>query len=229
MGAEVERIAGIEYRVKDPDRPANWYTAELTLVDGERRRRDWWHLVDGDWGSGFFQNAACNFCDDVVAETADIAFGDAWIEPYASDGRGTNVVVVRSPLLHELVGAGIADGRLTLRPVDAEFIVETQAAGFRQRREGLAYRLSRRRGLMPKKRVAPVAPRLPLRRRLIYRMRHAISAGSHRIFALAARSGRPGLYLAWGRAMLALYQGLAYSRGWLGRAFDRLGLADRRG
>jgi coenzyme F420-reducing hydrogenase beta subunit len=44
------------------------------------------------WGAGFFQNSACNYCDDVVAETSDIAFGDAWVEPYSSDGRGTNVV-----------------------------------------------------------------------------------------------------------------------------------------
>ena len=45
---------------------------------------------------------------------------------------------------------------------------------------------------------------------------------SHRVFALARRLGRPGLYLAWARAALAAYQGLAYSRGRLGRLADRL-------
>ena len=77
-------------------RPANWYRAHLDLDDGGSAEQDWWHLADGDWGAGFFQNPACDWCDDVVAETADIAFGDAWVEPYSSDGRGTNVVVVRS-------------------------------------------------------------------------------------------------------------------------------------
>ena len=33
--------------------------------------------------------------DDVVTETADISFGDAWVEPYSSGGRGTNVIIVR--------------------------------------------------------------------------------------------------------------------------------------
>jgi coenzyme F420-reducing hydrogenase beta subunit len=218
--AEVERV---EYRLKDPDRPANWYTAHLTLRDGRQAWKDWWHLADGDWGAGFFQNSACNMCDDVVAETADVAFGDAWVEPYSSDGRGTNVVVVRSPVIRDLVAQARGEGRLALEQVDGAFIIQTQAAGFRQRREGLAYRLTwARRGIRPRKRVAPSTGGLPLRRRLIYRTRAAISAWSHR-FAWAARTlGRPGVYTAWATAMLRFYQALTYSRGRLGAWFDRL-------
>jgi coenzyme F420-reducing hydrogenase beta subunit len=203
----------VDYRLKDPGRPANWYTALLRLKDGSESRRDWWHLADGDWGAGFFQNSACDFCDDVVAETADIAFGDAWVEPYASDGRGTNVVVVRSPRLDALVAAGIAEGRLALQEVDADFIVETQAGGFRQRREGLAWRLATRHGgLMPRKRVAPQR-RAPARRKAIYATRRAISVWSHRMLWLARRLGAPWLYIGWARTARRLHHMLAYSRG----------------
>ena len=80
---------------KDESRPANWYRAHLELDDGSSAAEDWWHLADGDWGAGFFQNPACDWCDDVVGETADVSFGDAWVEPYSSDGRGTNVMVVK--------------------------------------------------------------------------------------------------------------------------------------
>jgi coenzyme F420-reducing hydrogenase beta subunit len=223
MGVDSGEVERVEYRVKDPRRPANWYTAELGLRGGAAVRRDWWHLVDGDWGAGFFQNAACNVCDDVVAETADISFGDAWVEPYSSDGRGTNVVVARSPLLNRLLLAAIAEGRLDLRPVDAAFVVATQAAGFRQRREGLALRLTwRRAGLRPGKRVAPTAAGLPVRRRLIYAARAHISAWSHRVFLAARVLRRPGLYVRWAAPMAAIYQGLAYSRGPVGAAADRL-------
>ena len=111
LGTSIEQVRAVEYRRKDPDRPANWYTAHLTLADASARWQDWWHLADGDWGAGFFQNAACNYCDDVVAETADIAFGDAWVEPYSSDGRGTNVVIVRSPRVQQLVASAIEIGR----------------------------------------------------------------------------------------------------------------------
>jgi coenzyme F420-reducing hydrogenase beta subunit len=223
MGAEAESIARIDYRSKDPTRPANWYRAQLTLASGEVRAEDWWHFADGDWGAGFFQNPACNFCDDVVAETADISFGDAWVEPYSSDGRGTNVVIVRAPALDALLRAARDDGRIALDPVDGAFVAKTQAAGFRHRREGLAYRLTwrgGRRGITPRKRVAPDADGLPWRRRLIYRLRASISVWSHRMFWLARRLGMPRLYLVWARASLRLYQALTYSRGPLGSFID---------
>ena len=222
LGAELGQVQGIDYRLKDPSRPANWYRAQLQLADGSTAEKDWWHLADGDWGAGFFQNPACDFCDDVVAETADISFGDAWLEPYSSDGRGTNVVVIRSPVLHALVRDGIAQGRLSLRPVDAEFVEATQAAGLRHRRQGLAYRLTwQRKGVVPRKRVEPSSA-LPLRRKLIYRTRFAIARLSHRMFRLSRRFGMPRLYLAWARLSLRSYQSLAWGAGRLGKLFDRL-------
>lgn len=223
LGARSEEVDALEFRRKTVGRPANWYRAEITLRSGETRAEDWWHLADGDWGAGFFQNPACNFCDDVVAETADIAFGDAWVEPYQSDGRGTNVVVVRNAMLREWLACAAAEGRLDLTPVDTGFVVGTQAAGFRQRREGLAWRLARHRsGITPKKRVLPMTYGISKRRRAIYAMRQSISRWSHRMFWLARRLDRPGLYLGWARAVLRLYQGLTWSRGWPGRLFDRL-------
>ena len=223
MGAALEDVRRIEHRAKDPGQPASWYVAEVELADGSLRRRHWWDMADGDWGAGFFQSPACDACDDVTAETADVSFGDAWVEPYSSDGRGTNVVIVRSPAMLSLIEAGRAEGRVELEPVDSDFVAATQAAGFRHRREGLAYRLTwPRRGLRPVKRVAPSAAGLALRRRLVYRTRSRISAWSHRVFWLARATRTPALYLAWARAALALYQGLAYARGRLGRLLDRV-------
>jgi coenzyme F420-reducing hydrogenase beta subunit len=211
MGVPLDEIAGVDFRVKDPGRAANWYRASFTLRDGRSAQMDWWDLADGDWSGGFFQNGACNFCDDVVAETADISFGDAWVEPYCSDGRGTNVAIVRSPVLQQLVDAGIRDRRLELAPVDEQFVRDTQAAGLRHRREGLAYRLSRRRqGLRPRKRVTPAARSLPLRRRLVYRLRSHIAAWSHRVFWFARLVDRPQLYVRWARIAAAVYHRLAY-------------------
>ncbi len=228
MGVAPAEVREVEYRQKDARRPANWYTARFVLRDGRSVQRDWFHLAEGDWGAGFFQNEACNFCDDVVAETADISFGDAWVEPYSSDGRGTNVVIVRSPLLHAMVGDAVRAQRLALAPVDAAFLAETQAAGFRQRREGLAYRLSwRRRGLRPLKRVEPTRA-LPWRRKLIYRMRAAITRWSRRLFRWARATGTETAYVHWARSALALYHALAYSRGRLGAWVSRL-VPDRGG
>lgn len=220
LGAEIGRVRAVDYRFKDPGRPANWYRAQLRLEDGSESEQDWWHLADGDWGAGYFQNPACNWCDDVTAETADIAFGDAWVEPYTSDGRGTNVVIARTKQMKAMLNSAGADGRLQLEPVSADFVAQTQAAGLRHRREGLAYRLTwARDGIRPRKRVSPSA-QLPLRRKLIYRLRYLIAAWSNRIFRLARALGWPRLYLVWARSTLRFYQALAWSRGSLGRLFD---------
>lgn len=230
MGQDIRQVKRLDYRKKAPDRPANWYRAELTLENGETRARDWWHLVDGDWGSGFFQNPACNFCDDVVAETADIAFGDAWKEPYSSDGRGTNVVIVRSKVLLDAVHAGIDEKRIALSYVDSDFVVATQAAGFRQRREGLSFRLSwPRMGMRPRKRLRAGSHGLSRQRMAVYIMRYGISFWSHRVFSVANLLHCPRLYMLWARAALACYQGVAYSRGPIGRIAQSLGLSGSEG
>lgn len=223
MGTTIREVEHFDYRAKCVERPANWYRAQATLHNGDVVGRDWWHLADGDWGAGFFQNSACNFCDDVAAETADIAFGDAWAEPYAADGRGTNVAIVRSPKLLGILDNGMAARRIFLYPVDAEFVVKTQAAGFRQRREGLALRLTWLRfRLRPRKRVAAGIGGLTWRRRAIYRIRYEISAWSHRVFWFSRLLRCPQLYLAWAGIVSAFYQGFAYSRGPIGRVVDRI-------
>ena len=210
LGVSRAEVAVVDYRRKDPARPANWYTAQLSLTDGSARSQDWWHLVDGDWGAGYFMNAACNMCDDVVAETADISFGDAWVEPYSSDGRGTNVVIVRSEAMRQVVERGVADGSLALEAVSPEFVRDTQAAGFRHRREGLAFRLTRpRRGVRPVKRVAPSAD-LPAERKRLYTLRARIARWSHRVAWAADRLGAPFLYMAWAEVALRRYREIAY-------------------
>jgi coenzyme F420-reducing hydrogenase beta subunit len=222
LGAEMRRVKALDYRIKDETRPANWYRAHLELDDGSSAAQDWWHLADGDWGAGFFQNPACDWCDDVVAETADVSFGDAWVEPYSSDGRGTNVMVVRDRALIEMIERARHEGRLELEPVDADFIAGTQAAGLRHRRDGLAYRLTwRKDGLRPRKRVDP-SGRLPMRRKLVYRLRFSIARWSHRIFRLARTLHTPAIYTLWARAVLRLYQSVTWSRGRLGKLLDRL-------
>lgn len=226
MQQDIGRVSAFDYRAKAPGRPANWYRAEVTLADGTTRGEDWWSFADGDWGAGFFQHSACNFCDDVVAETADIVFGDAWREPYSSDGRGTNVVLVRSPALLPIIEAGIAEQRLALTEVDADFVVSTQAAGFRQRREGLSFRQTWvRPRVRPCKRVLPGSLAIRKHRKAIYLVRYGISWWSHRVFWLARATRLPALYTAWARASLTCYHGLAYSRGPAGRIARWIGLS----
>jgi coenzyme F420-reducing hydrogenase beta subunit len=220
MNVPFNKIQEVEFRYKHPERPANWYNAKLTMNNGQSINKDWWHLKDGDWGAGYFMNSACNYCDDVVAETADISFGDAWVEPYSSDGMGTNVIIVRSKTLKNLIDQGIAENKLNLKKVDAAFVEQTQAAGLRQRREGLAYRLTwYKTGIKPIKRVQPGKP--AKNRRIIYRLRFRISQWSHRLFWLATKLKMPFIYLSWARISASIYYGIAYHRGSLSKIKTR--------
>lgn len=45
---------------------------------------------------------------------------------------------------------------------------------------------------------------------------------SHRVAWLAALLDRPQLYIGWARTAYVVYEGLTYSRGRLGRLFDRM-------
>lgn len=214
MRIPFSKVQKLDYRNKIIDRPANWYNAKLILKDGTQFSRDWWHMKDGDWGAGFFMNSACNFCDDVVAETADVSAGDAWVEPYYTDGKGTNVIIIRSEMILGLVTSGIKDKRLHFEEVPAELVERTQAAGFRQRREGLAYRLTWAfKGIVPVKRVNSDAKNITHSRKRIYRMRYNISKWSHRMFRMASQMNMPWIYLIWARVVASVYYGIAYHEG----------------
>lgn len=115
-----------------------------------------------------------------------------------------------------------SERRLELASVDADFIARTQAAGLRHRRDGLAYRLTwRRRGIAPRKRVASGVD-LSLRRKLVYRLRHANARWSHPMFRLARALQMPAIYTVWARTALRFYQSVTWSRGRLGKLLDAL-------
>ncbi|MEP9398248.1 Coenzyme F420 hydrogenase/dehydrogenase, beta subunit C-terminal domain [Mesorhizobium sp. KR2-14] len=217
-----DAICGVDYRVKRPERPASWYRVGFRLRGGGERQRDWWHMLEGDWGAGFFQSPACDFCDDVMAELADACVGDAWQEPYSSDGRGTNIAVVRSRRIMKLLQDAAEAGRISLTGVDSKFAVSTQAAAFRHRREGLAYRLKKfPPPLALKKRVADISSLSP-RRRAIYRLRRHISRWSHRVFCFSQLAHLGFVYVVWARTAASLYAGVTYSRGAPGKIADRI-------
>ncbi|MEQ9358301.1 Coenzyme F420 hydrogenase/dehydrogenase, beta subunit C-terminal domain [Coleofasciculus chthonoplastes] len=143
-GIEPGNIVEFDFRKKIPGRNANKYGIEVVgLRDGQMvtDTSPVDKLYGKDWGLGFFKYKACDYCDDVVAEAADVSVGDAWLPQYIQDSQGTNVVIVRHSKIRELLEQGIAMGKLKLDQIDADEVVRSQESGFRHRREGLAYRL----------------------------------------------------------------------------------------
>ncbi|RMG52302.1 MAG: hypothetical protein D6717_12160, partial [Gammaproteobacteria bacterium] len=168
------------------------------------------NLFGTDYNHGFFQYKACDFCDDVVGETADISVGDAWLPEYIPDGRGTSLVIPRHPVLHQILEEAANAGRIHLERITVEQAVASQAGGFRQRREGLAYRLylADRAGVWrPPKRVRP-SNRLSRRRKAIYRLRTLLSERSHAAFQRALKAGAFEVFRNEMQALLDQYRAL---------------------
>ncbi len=111
------------------------------------------------WGPGFFKSNACDFCDDVTSELADISIGDAWIKPFTEDWRGNNIIITRSKKAQEIIDFGVKSGELLLDPISTNQVYTSQKSNFEHRRIGLAYRLYLNSNRpIPTKRVKPQPP-----------------------------------------------------------------------
>jgi coenzyme F420-reducing hydrogenase beta subunit len=197
-GAKPDDIEAITFRVKSENVPAKAY------YFGIRKRgetalevHDSAPLTGGKFNLGAMMPEACNYCDDVVGETADLTIGDAWLPRYSFDWRGKNMVVSRDPDLTALMQAAAEEGRVVIEPMTAREAADAQAGGFRQRREGLAYRLARRRARgewAPQKRDLPDMTRPGVLRARIYALREAVSVRSREAFRRALDRGDIAIY-----------------------------------
>lgn len=141
-GIHPENLQRVDFRHELPKRGADDYAIEaIGMVNGKKEVviKPTKELSTTNWGLGYFKYKACDYCDDVLAETADITVGDAWLPEYVADSRGTNIIIVRSSQIKELIDKHIDE--LSLVKETEENIVKSQAGGFRHRRDGLQYRL----------------------------------------------------------------------------------------
>ena len=210
VGIEPDDLASVDFRMKNPDRRANRYDYEaIAESDSTPRSREVASTIDGSWGYGAFQPEACNFCDDVFAETADVVFGDAWLPKYNDDWRGTNIAVSRSAIASEILEAAAVDGTVVLDPLTVDDAAQSQAGNFRHRRMGLRVRLADdiEVGLsVPRKRVEPGRDGVPKGRIPLIRQRRAMSRLSLEAFAAARAAGRYALYEEPMRTAIAEYR-----------------------
>jgi coenzyme F420 hydrogenase subunit beta len=184
-GVNGRDIKTVDFRKKVAGKPANDYAFEVVTRAGDRRQimmRDVW---GGNWTYNLFMLDACEYCDDVVAETADVSIGDAWLAEYIKDYRGTNVVVCRNREFLEMLEAARRTERLMLEEIDVEEVIKSQAGCFRQRRDGLSYRLylSARKGQWrPRKRVLASRWACPFLFRLVQLLRSKTKSISREVF-----------------------------------------------
>ncbi|MBU7583283.1 MAG: Coenzyme F420 hydrogenase/dehydrogenase, beta subunit C-terminal domain [Nostoc sp. TH1S01] len=211
-GIEPGQLLEFDFRKKLPDRVASQYAIKAVgWQDGQviERISPVRDLYGWDWGQGFFKYKACDYCDDVVAETADIVVGDAWLPQYVGDSQGTNVVVVRNSILHNLIEQGITTGKLKLDHIDADEVARSQSSGLNHRREGLAYRLylSDQKGeWRPPKRVQPQINHLSKQLQKRQYLRIQLAEQSHIAFKQAIDAKRFYIFVQRMSLLVLQYQ-----------------------
>ena len=200
----------IDFRIKLPDRKSSDYGV-MVKGDGRCVTRPTRDYFGSNWGVGFFKYSACEYCDDVFAETADIAVGDAWLPEFAADSGGNSVVVVRSMELEQLIQKGMKSGRLSLKDCSADTMAESQAGGLRHRRDGLSYRLylKKEAGVWaPKKRVPASAAGIGSDRRKIYFLRETLRRRSHELWVESVRDDDFSVFQAGMQKLIRQYNRL---------------------
>jgi coenzyme F420-reducing hydrogenase beta subunit len=211
-GIEPGQLRSINFRKKLRDGDANKYGIEVVgqgnghEIRAVRRNADFFGYL---WAHGFFKAQACDYCDDVLAETADVTVGDAWLPQYLKDPNGTNIIIVRHPIFREMIEEAMAAGRLKMDRLTPDDIARSQEGGLRHRREGLAYRLyllDRAGKWRPRKRVQANAKHLSARLKRIHEMRVRLARESHVAFQKAIRAGSFSVFRDHMQRLLEKYE-----------------------
>lgn len=159
-GVSEREIKTVNFRKKVLGKPANKYAFEVLIRDDvgkEHRQIMMEDIWTNSWSYNLFMLDACEYCDDIMAETADVSVGDAWLPEYTKDYRGTSIVICRNADLLKMLQAGVDRTEIVPEEISVDKVIQSQASGIRQRREGLKYRLylSAKKGIWrPHKRVA---------------------------------------------------------------------------
>ena len=231
MGISPGQLSTFDFRTKIEGRPANLYAMTASGTDLHRQpvtiTKGAEDIRWSDWGLGLFKLQACDYCDDVVGETADISMGDAWIPPYSADWRGTNLVITRSELAEAIMTDGERSGAVHAAVLTPDDAAATQSAGLRHRRRGLALRLAARErdGLfVPRKRVAPDPSGLETPEGNRYLARERIAKLSHTYYEAARQQGDLDMFFRLMRNSVREYYGSPRSSAiaWMIQTIEKL-------
>lgn len=183
-GADPHNLKKVQFRIKDIARPASDYGLKYFCEDDGHAITSgtvfWAQGMNKVWVNRHFTPNACDFCDDIFAECADIVFMDAWLPQYRKDWRGHNIALCRrseiSGLLRNSNGTN-----LVLEEIPLTMAISSQNGVCKVKRNELAYRLflSISQGKkVPQKRVKPSQKTLNVLQRLRIKCLRNVSMSS---------------------------------------------------
>lgn len=208
-----KEIQTVDFRHKVLNLPANEYGFEVTNTQNNSYTAEMRNLYGKDWGMGAFRLKACDFCDDIVGELADVSFGDAWLDDYKYDSKGNNIIIIRNKELESLFREGRDDNALSLNVVSSEEVVRSQDASFRHRRHGVRFRVaqySKRNQWSPLKREFKEKYHTSLMNRLTWTFRGWYSYQTHKVFLKSKQKLSIHHYILFSKIMVKINKALIF-------------------
>ncbi|CEL24997.1 Coenzyme F420 hydrogenase/dehydrogenase, beta subunit C-terminal domain [Methanobacterium formicicum] len=153
-GIKIDELKKMDFRRKSPkNSAANFLQVATDENKNEGVPQPNQELPFFLWHYHFFKQNACNYCDDVFGELADVTFMDAWLPEYVKDYKGTSLVITRTPLT-----AKILKKWQHTSTIDVEKIIKSQSGVIHKKRtlvKGRLYKSTFSNQFFPKKRVLP--------------------------------------------------------------------------
>jgi coenzyme F420-reducing hydrogenase beta subunit len=144
-GCNPKTVENLSFRVKDTRGGAIDHYAEISCVtDSQQKkqgrvsfRRKLRHI----WENRYFVPNACNFCDDIFAELADISFMDAWLPEYIKDPLGTSLLLVRDKQVLDILKK-MDDKNIKLEPVNIQKVIQSNRDVIFSKRRDISERIA---------------------------------------------------------------------------------------
>ena len=172
----LENLTSIDFRTKKPGRPNGNYGVKLK--NGRTEKEITFTEFSDEWSSKLFTVQACNYCDDIFAETADIVVMDAWLPEYKNSDKGETLIITRNAELDSLIKS-----IPTVQEIGIERVLQSQLSVINNKRSAITVALKqlKKRGIALSKREylynAPSILQLPL-----YRVKYTNSVKSDKIW-----------------------------------------------
>jgi coenzyme F420 hydrogenase subunit beta len=156
-GIQVENLSRVDFRRKSENNTAsNFLQVSIDKKGNEGLPQAHQKLAYLSYYHYFKQNA-CNFCDDVFGEVADITFMDAWLPEYIKEYRGTSLIIVRTSIVKDQLENS---EECIINDINVNRVIESQIGTIQKKKillKGKIYKTEKLKNWHPEKRIEPDA------------------------------------------------------------------------
>lgn len=140
-GIDPEKVTGVKYREKEGASSAKGHCFRAFSAEKAGQKVFFREKMATPWINNHFQISACNYCDDVFSEVADLCVMDAWLPQYSHDPRGHSLLLFRNENLEELLNLGSTNGECEATLIPATELIQSQESLVSEKKHKIAGRL----------------------------------------------------------------------------------------